>query len=174
MSGDYKSAIEVYSMVSDKFKGGYLDSRASFMKGWAYLKLGLWREASNQFSSQPSYSPYLSQARSLSEESLNGLALESKSPALAGALSAYLPGAGQLYVGRKRDALVAFLINQGFIVGGVASIFSGNIFLGVTLLALEAGWYSGNIYSALNGAYKHNRWTREDFVAALNLKYGLK
>jgi outer membrane protein assembly factor BamD (BamD/ComL family) len=173
-SGDYKSAIDIYDMVRKNFPASPLSRRADFMKGWSYLRLGLWGEASQHFSSLSRDNPYLSLAEKLSVESLQGETLSRRSPLLAGALSAYLPGAGQLYVGRKRDALVAFLINQGFIVGAVASMFSGNLFLGVTLIAFEVGWYSGNIYSALNGAHKYNRSVRNDFLDIVSMKYGLK
>ncbi len=173
-SRDFTSAVEIYGMVTEQFGNTYRGHRAAFMVGWSYLRSGRWQEASESFSSLSVDNPYAASADTLSEQALHGFELDEKSPLAAGLLSAYLPGAGQFYAGRKRDALVAFLINQGFIIGGISSIYAGNIFLGVTLLSLEAGWYSGNIYSAVNGAHKNNRFVRQDFVGMLHLKYGLK
>jgi tetratricopeptide (TPR) repeat protein len=80
-----------------------------------------------------------------------------KSPRLAGTLSALLPGAGQLYNGRYREAGMAFVLNAAFIAGGIQAIDTGNTVLGAILLFFEAGWYGGNIYNAVNTAHKTNR-----------------
>lgn len=100
--------------------------------------------------------------------------LERKSPGIAGALSAALPGAGQLYLGRKRDALAAFILNGVFIWGIVESFDRDNEAVGVLLSMFELGWYGGNIYTAVNGAHKHNRKLKDSFrnrfAIGLNLK----
>jgi len=83
--------------------------------------------------------------------------LPMKSPVLAGSLSALLPGAGQLYAKRYREAGLALLLNAAFIAGGVQAIDSGNEVLGGILLFFEAGWYGGNIYNAMNSVHKYNR-----------------
>lgn len=89
--------------------------------------------------------------------------LNLKSPSLAGALSAVVPGAGQLYVGRQRDALVAFLLNGLFIWGAVEAFNDGSVGVGALLATFEIGWYGGNIYTAINGAHKLNRATQENY-----------
>lgn len=83
--------------------------------------------------------------------------LPRKSPRLAGTLSALLPGAGQLYNGRYREAGMAFALNAAFLAGGIQAINTGNTVLGGILLFFEAGWYGGNIYNAVNTAHKTNR-----------------
>jgi TM2 domain-containing membrane protein YozV len=83
--------------------------------------------------------------------------LPRKSPRLAGTLSALLPGAGQLYNGRYREAGMAFALNAAFVFGGLQAIDTGNTVLGGILLFFEAGWYGGNIYNAVNTAHKTNR-----------------
>ena len=80
-----------------------------------------------------------------------------KSPALAGTLSAILPGSGQLYAGRYREAGLALLLNAAFLAGGLQAIDTGNEVLGGILLFFEAGWYGGNIYNAMNSVHKYNR-----------------
>ena len=80
-----------------------------------------------------------------------------KSPALAGTLSAVLPGSGQLYAERYREAGLALLLNAAFLAGGIQAIDTGNEILGGILLFFEAGWYGGNIYNAMNSVHKYNR-----------------
>lgn len=99
--------------------------------------------------------------------------LPRKSPRLAGALSALLPGAGQLYAGRPRDAALAFLLNAAFIAGAWEAFDSGNEVVGGILLFFEAGWYTGNIFNAANSAQKFNREVREMEKSRLRERFGL-
>ena len=100
-----------------------------------------------------------------------GLSL--KSPALAGTLAAIVPGAGHLYLGRKRDAFASFLLNGLFIWGMVESFQNDNVGAGITLSLFEIGWYAGNIYSAVNGAHKHNRRLKDSFKLGFTVDSGL-
>lgn len=97
----------------------------------------------------------------------------SKSPRLAGGLSALLPGAGQAYVGRWGDASLAFVINGLFIWGTLAAFDRDEDVAGSVLLALETTWYAGNIYNAANGARKENRLTEDRFMDNIRIRYGL-
>ena len=89
--------------------------------------------------------------------------LDFKSPKAAGTLSALIPGAGQLYLNRKRDAAAAFILNGVFIWGIVESFNRDNSGVGILLSIFELGWYGGNIYSAVNGAHKHNRKLKDSY-----------
>jgi tetratricopeptide (TPR) repeat protein len=95
-----------------------------------------------------------------------------KSPTTAGIL-AVIPGAGHLYIGRKRDALSAFILNGLFIWGAIESFDSNHNGLGVLLVAFGSGWYAGNIYSAINGSYKHNRKKRDSFRNRFSVELNL-
>ena len=95
-----------------------------------------------------------------------------KSPALAGSLSAVLPGAGQLYNGRYREAGLALALNAAFLLGGLQAIDTGNSILGGILLFFEAGWYGGNIYNAMNSAHKFNRDQHQAALATLKQRSG--
>ena len=89
--------------------------------------------------------------------------LPQKSPALAGVLSALLPGAGHLYVDRPRDAITAFLVNAVFIWGTVESYRREQWSLVGLLGAAEAIWYTGTITGSVNGAEKWNRREKDRF-----------
>lgn len=99
--------------------------------------------------------------------------LPRKSPSLAGGLSALVPGTGQLYAGRPRDAALAFLLNAAFIWGALESFDDGNEVVGGILLFFEAGWYTGNIYNAVNSAQKFNRDVREREKRKLRERFGV-
>jgi hypothetical protein len=83
--------------------------------------------------------------------------LNRKSPGVAGTLSAALPGAGHLYAGRPRDALVSLVVNGVFIWGTYESARRGQWALAGILGLFEAGWYTGNVVSSVNAAHKWNR-----------------
>lgn len=83
-----------------------------------------------------------------------------KSPRLAGTLSALVPGAGQVYVGRRSDGVVAFLIN-GLLIGTAVEAFGNDRhWMGAATTVVASTWYLGNIHSAVNSAHKHNETRR--------------
>lgn len=96
-----------------------------------------------------------------------------KSPRWAGTLSALLPGAGQLYINRPRDAGISFLLNGGLIAMAVLAFHQDEPVAGGLISILELSWYSGNIYSAVNGAHKYNRLQRQRFIERLNIECGI-
>jgi len=82
--------------------------------------------------------------------------LPKKRPYLAGMLS-IVPGLGQAYCGRYRDASLSFIVNG--IIGWAAweSFDKQQPALGTLISFFGMGFYSGNIYGAINSAHKHNR-----------------
>jgi TM2 domain-containing membrane protein YozV len=99
-------------------------------------------------------------------------ALPRKSPVLAGALSAALPGAGQVYVGRWGDAALAFVLNGLFFWGTYEAFANDEDVAGSLLLAMDATWYLGSIYNAVNGAQKANRLREEQRTEQWAIRYG--
>ncbi|MBW1681428.1 MAG: tetratricopeptide repeat protein [Deltaproteobacteria bacterium] len=140
---------------------------ALYRLGWTGMRQDRWEEASEYFRRAGSGGSDFLNARILAEKSLQGRNLPQKSPALAGGLAAVVPGLGHAYTGRYRDAAVAFLVNGLFIWAAVESFEQDHEVLGGMLLFLEAGWYSGNIYSAVGAAHKHNRRVRDAYRRGL-------
>ncbi len=81
---------------------------------------------------------------------------EKKSPGAAQALSAFIPGAGYLYVGQKQSALTSFLINSLFIAAATHFFLDGNLAAGLITTSFEAGWYFGGIYGSGEAAKQYN------------------
>ncbi len=92
-------------------------------------------------------------------------ALPRKSGLLAGSLSAVLPGSGQLYAGRPGDGAIAFIINAVLIGGTVAAARNDERTTAVALGVIACGFYTGNIYGAVNAAAKHDRGLRDDLLS---------
>ena len=96
-----------------------------------------------------------------------------KSPKLAGFMSALLPGSGQVYNERYKDASSSFVLNALFIAGAWIAFDDGNPALGALLTIFAIGWYKGNIYSAVNGAHKYNKKIDEDIFKKSIENFGL-
>lgn len=150
-----------------EFPESSLRQAALYRLGWTKMKENQWEDASHIFGQIRDSGPYYMSANELAAASLKGKSLPQKSPKLAGTLAAILPGLGHAYVGRYRDGSVAFLVNALFLGAAMESFHNGDNVLGGMLCFLELGWYSGNIYSAVNVAHKYNRRIRNDFRKGL-------
>ncbi len=170
---DYGQASDAF----EKFLTSYPDDpqadAARIRKGWCYLRQGNWRDAGEEFQKLPPGSPLHAQGMELADEAKKYPGIEKKSPYLAGGLSAVLPGAGQLYVGRKTDAAAAFLLNGAFIWATAESYHKRSYATAGILLFFESGWYLGNIYNAASSAHKYNRQAEERFMEDLQGQYGI-
>lgn len=101
--------------------------------------------------------------------------LPAKSPLLAGALSAVLPGSGYAYAGSYGDGITALVVNAVFIAGTLSAVRSDNDATALLAGGIGLTFYAGNIYGSANAARKWNlslRTTLEDrIVSTLNLQY---
>lgn len=81
---------------------------------------------------------------------------QKKSVAKAQILNAVLPGAGYLYIGQKKSALTAFLLNGLFIAAATQFFIHKHLAAGIITTGFEAGWYFGGIYGAGEEAKYYN------------------
>jgi len=144
-----------------------LKSRAYYRIAWIQLKRNQWADASTTFRMAEDDSQFQENARLLSQLSLEGEKLPYKNPTSAGIMAGLLPGLGHAYCGRYKDGAIAFVLNGLFIWAAVEAFTQDSNVLGGMLVAVELGWYVGNIYSAVNVAHKHNRKKRDDFRRSL-------
>lgn len=141
--------------------------------GWYLFCQGENRLALESLSSCPRDSSLRSRAESIMAEAKAYDAIPLKSPALAGGLSAVLPGAGQVYTGKPRDGFIAFIIN-GCLIWAAAEAFGKDEYFAGSLFAfMDVSWYAGNIYNAVNNANKVNRDRRRNFMSNAEVKCGL-
>jgi len=128
-------------------------SRAEMELALSLAEEGEWLRAQRELSAVSPPGPELERRLT----ALRAASAEAKSPAVAGLLSGLLPGAGQLYCGRPRDAGLALLVNGLFIWGAAEAGLRGNWPLAAGLSLVEVAWYGGTIYGAVNCAYKQQR-----------------
>lgn len=171
-NGDDRSAIAALDAFLGKYPADPERDRALILLGRCHLRGGDWKRAAEVFESVPAGSAAGGAAAGLAGGARRYPDVPTKSPALAGTLSAVLPGAGQLYVGRRGDAAAAFLLNALFVWAAVESFDRGNDVAGGILLAFEAGWYSGNVFNAVGSAHKYNRRARQEYLDDLQNRYG--
>lgn len=99
--------------------------------------------------------------------------LPRKSPALAGTMSAILPGSGSFYVGRYAEGTLAFFVNALLITGTVTAFQEHQDGLGVGLGVLALAFYGGNIYAAASGAHKFNDSAEAAYLDQQRSRFGL-
>lgn len=168
---DYLRAVDVYTTFIESYPADPYAGKARLRIGWAYLHQGYWQQAQEEFQKVPPGTPLRKQAEGLAEDVKKYEDIPRKSPALAGGLSAVLPGSGQLYVGRPGDAAAAFLLNGAFIWATAEAFHNHNNVTGGILLFFESGWYLGNIYNVVSGAHKYNRRSEQQFMDDLEGRY---
>jgi TolA-binding protein len=156
-----------FKTIIQQYPYSELKSRAYYRIAWIQLKRNQWAEASATFRMVVDDSQIQENAQLLSQLSLEGEKLPHKNPTSAGVMAGFLPGLGHAYCGRYKDGTIAFLLNGLFIWAAVEAFKNENDVLGGILVALELGWYVGNIYSAVNVAHKYNRKKRDDFRRGL-------
>lgn len=167
----YPAAERAYEKMDQTLPDDESRQQARYQLGWALLYQRQWQKASAQFQRVSPESHLYQAAQILTTESLHGSEIPQKSPWTAGILSGVLPGSGQLYNGRAGDALLAFFLNALFTAGIIETINQDRLAIAGVLSFFEAGWYAGNIYSAVNGAHKHNRHATETFIRNLENRF---
>ena len=165
--GVYEEANLYFKKVREAYPQPELRDSALYRLGWSHMQSRRWQEAGGIFGSMDHASPLYASAQELAIKSLEGETLPYKSPSTAGVLAAVLPGSGHLYCDRYRDGLVAFLLNGLFIWATIEAFDNDHEVLGGVLAFLELGWYSGNIYSAVNSAHKYNRQLKDSYLRGL-------
>lgn len=84
--------------------------------------------------------------------------MKHKNPAIAGTLSAIIPGLGQTYAGNWKDGIFAMILTgsstfqayRGFHKNGVESIY------GWVFSAMATAFYTANVYGAVKASHKYN------------------
>lgn len=170
---DYNLALDVFDDFLRRYPDNPETDAARIRRGVCYLQLRDWVLASAEFERLPEGSPARQLSLKLGDGTGGNPEIDRKSPALAGSLSAMLPGAGQLYVERPTDALTSFLLNGLFIWGAVESFEHGNYATAGLLTAIESTWYVGNIYNAASSAHKYNRHQEQEFIERLQGEFGI-
>ncbi len=173
--GEYESAVAAlgrYVRLDDP-AGGPGKPRALLLQGLALLRAGGRDEAAvAAFGDAARANVQLSSTARDLEIAVAALQkAPSKSPVLAGMLSAVVPGLGHVYLGEPWIGLGALVWNGVFAYATYDAFHGGHPGLGVLLAALESVWYGGAIFGGVSGAMRYNRDVRQERLDALEGRY---
>jgi TolA-binding protein len=170
----HEAALSTFNTILKESSPVYYD-KAVYQIALIRLEQRQWQEAKDALGRVPTNSPIFKSAKLLSSGLDRMENIRQKDPIVAGTLAAFLPGAGHLYAGRAKDAMVSFLLNGSFIWAAVELYDHKNYAAAAIVTLFELGWYSGNIYSAASSAHKYNRKAQNRFIENLleyiNLSY---
>lgn len=133
------------------------------LEGLCAFAVGSWDVAQRDFALAAQVAPAADRrvrAERLSSFVARGRALPHRSPAFAGALSTFVPGAGQAYAGHVRDGLRHLLFNAalGYTVYALAS--NEQVPAAVIVGSVALPFYIGNVLGARESARRFDREQR--------------
>jgi tetratricopeptide (TPR) repeat protein len=165
----YAMALTVLNNLITIAPDQRLRDQAHYQRAWVYLEMGLWNRAVESFEKVSPQNREQYKLEDTLAELKRGVPIKTKNPTLAGLL-AVVPGAGHLYCGRKRDALISFVLNGAMIYAAYEAFDNDLIAIGSIITLFELGFYGGNIYSAVSSAHKYNRNAKARFLDELKAK----
>jgi tetratricopeptide (TPR) repeat protein len=96
-----------------------------------------------------------------------------KSPLLAGSLSALLPGAGSVYTKRPREGLYTLFFTGLFALAAGEAFQHQQYPTGYFFGFFSLAFYGGGIYTAVNSAHRYNDTQAADRLVRLRKKHGI-
>lgn len=182
LGGEPELAVRHFSMLLEQTDPAGRDPLL-YLRGMAWLERGRARPYSL---GEEDIQAGLRDFRALSPDSPQGrrsapfvAAMEApqdvphKSPWLAGGLSAAVPGAGSVYVGRYAEGALAFFVDALFIASTVSAFQHDQPVLGAVLGVFALAFYGGSIYAAANGAHKYNDRARAAYLDEQRTRFGI-
>ena len=148
-----------------------LNDEIRYKIGWIHIETAAWEKALSYFKQISLKNQNKYRLEALSAELSQTHRIPKKSPCVAGILS-IIPGAGYVYCGRYKDALIAFLLNGGLAYAAYEAFDHDSNALGGLIAVVEMGFYTGNIYGSVSSAHKHNQSKAARFIE--NLKKNTK
>ena len=173
LSGDADAARDAFRAFLEKFPKSQDSDRARLRLASCLARLKALKEAAEVLQGIPESSPCYPEAKKGREDLAAPPDLRPKSPALAGTLSAVLPGAGQCYAGRPAGGAATFLVNGLLIGGTVESFRTDRNALGALLGLAALAAYGGNVYGAVGDAHKANREAEEIWLQGVEKDLGV-
>jgi TM2 domain-containing membrane protein YozV len=156
-------------LVADEEADGPLKQHSRMLLAWGHFDAGELDKAREIFQSiATSDSQWAVQAKGVVDAIDQKGSLAMKDPLVAALLS-IIPGAGHMYLGQWGTGVTSLAWNTLFIVAAVSAWLTGDWGVAAVLTFAELGWYSGSMFGAIAGAFRHNRdvvrgW-RDDTIA---------
>lgn len=140
---------------------------ATYLLGWARFARKDWNGARGAFYTvSQSDSPRVAEAKKLVKRLDTRGEFKKKDPLTAGALS-LIPGLGHMYLGQWNVGIAALSWNALFTFATIWSVATGEWGVAAVLGVFELSWFSGTMFGALNGAFRHNRDVEQNWIDEL-------
>jgi hypothetical protein len=144
-------------LVADTEAEAGLQQQSRFLLAWGHFDAGELDKARELFQSIAlSDSPHAAHAKGVVEAIDKKGELDTKDPLVAALLS-IIPGGGHMYLGQWGTGVTSLAWNTLFIVAAVSAWLTGDWGVAAVLTFAELGWYSGSMFGAISGAFRHNR-----------------
>lgn len=144
-------------LVNDEQTEQPLLQTSRLLLAWGHFDAGEIDKARELFQSiAVSDSPHAADARGVVAAIDKRGELDMKDPLVAALLSV-VPGGGHMYLGQWGTGFTALAWNALFIVAAVNAWVVGDWGVAAVLTFAELGWYSGSMFGAVAGAFRHNR-----------------
>ena len=156
-------------IANDEAADGALRGQSRWLLAWGHFDAGELDRARDLFQAVAlAGGPHAASARGVVEAIDQSGTIDAKDPLVAALLSV-VPGGGHFYLGQWATGVTALTWNALFVFAAVSAWLSGDWGLATVLTFAELGWYSGSMFGAIAGAYRHNRdavrnW-RDDVLA---------
>ena len=170
LSGRHKNSIQFLNEAMDRTEDNDERGKLQILSTFNHLHQKRWSDAERMLGTPKIRDEELSQtALTLRANAQEGMYLPRRSPALAGLLSAVVPGAGKLYCGQYGDGIYSLFLAgvtgllawDGFQENGVHSV-RGWIFGSAFGI-----FYAGNIYGSTIAARVYNHQLETDLLKRL-------
>lgn len=168
---DYTAAAASYGRFASRFPADSRADEARWLTIWSHIRARELEPARTAAKAVSEDSAHHAASVSLLEDLDRVDDLPRRSPVVSGLLSAALPGAGQAYVGRWRDALSSLLMNALWTSAALIALNQQEYAVAVIVGAGELFWYGGNIFGAITAAHRFNDVTRKELFKSLETKY---
>ncbi len=144
-------------LVADEDADKALQQQSRLLLAWGHFDAGELDKARELFQSIAlSDSPYAAEAQGVVDAIDKKGTLDTKDPLIA-ALCSILPGGGHMYLGQWGTGVTALAWNSLFIFAAVSAWLSGDYGVAAVLTFAELGWFSGSMFGAIAGSFRHNR-----------------
>ena len=157
--GERERGITALENFLSKYKGSELAPLAHFTIGMLHIDKNEWTEASRvwrEVSSTYPDSAFAKASTRLVRIVKSADTLPRRSPTVAGVLSAFVPGSGQIYSGKTIDGLYAFM--SVAVLGSAGFYYTGKerYEVAVPVVVLGAFFYGNSIYRSIQAAQAFN------------------
>lgn len=157
--GDSKHGLSSLKQFLEEHTESNLAPRAHFTIGVVHIDKGEWihaRQVWSDVSLTYPESPFAEVSKRLAEKVKDAENLPRRSPTIAGTLSVFVPGSGQVYTGRTVDGLYAFV--SVAVLGGASFYYAdrGRYEVAVPIGILGAFFYGNSIYQGIQTARTFN------------------